>query len=344
MDMPAALEGLKRVSARIGQNLHLVQGAGGNTSIKIDDALWVKASGLWLADAAREQIFVPVDLEGARQALANHNATMPVLKRFGDMKLRPSIETSLHALMRHAVVLHVHAINSIVWAIRTDGDDALRDRLAGLTWAKLPYYRPGLPLSQAISALTAREQPDVLILGNHGLLVGGPDVETAEALMTEVERRLRLDPNPAMASDQTWLRALCAGTDYRPAASEDSHVLATSERNLKLATDGSLYPDHVVFLGPALPSLPVDMMSVAAFLATFNDRPPPVAFLVPGAGALVRRDIQPAAEAMLECLGLVINRVPASAPIRYLPRDEEIALLSWDAERYRKQLMEERAK
>lgn len=344
MDMPTALESLKQVSARIGQNLHLVQGAGGNTSIKIDDALWVKASGLWLSDALHDQIFVPVDLQGARQALANQNATMPVLTRYGEMKLRPSIETSLHALMKHPVVLHVHAINSIVWAVRTDGDDALHERLAGIAWAKLPYCRPGLPLSQAIAALTAREQPDVLILGNHGLLVGGADAEAAERLVLDIEQRLQLAPNPTMPSDQARLQGLCAGTDYRPAHAEECHALATSARNLALATAGSLYPDHVVFLGPALPSLPTELTSVGAFLATFTDRPPPVAFLVPGAGALVRRDILPAAEAMLQCLGLVINRVPASAPIRYLPHDEEIALANWDAELYRRQLTEDRQK
>lgn len=343
MELPAELEGLRAVSARIGRNLHLVQGAGGNTSIKIDDALWVKASGLWLADAESDQIFVPVDLQGARLALANDNAKMPILDRYGEMKLRPSIETSLHALMTHPVVLHVHAVNSIAWAVRTDGDDELRDRMLGLAWAKLPYCRPGLPLSQAIAALTAQGQPDVLLLGNHGLLVGGETVETAEALMHDVERRLALSSNPATLSDMARLQALCAGTDYRPASSEDCHLLATSARHLKLATGGSFYPDHVVFLGPALPSLQAESRSIDDFLAEFGEHPP-VAFLVPGAGALVRQDILPAAEAMLQCLGLVINRLPLTASIRYLPREEEIALLDWDAERYRKQLTIDRQK
>ena len=343
MNMPAELIGLRDVSARIGANMHLVQGAGGNTSIKIADALWVKASGLWLSDAQRDDIFVAVDLAGARQALANQNSVMPVLTNQGPAKLRPSIETSLHALMAHKVVLHVHAVNTIAWAVRTDGDTALSEKLTGLSWAKLPYHRPGLPLSQAIAALTADKQPDVLILGNHGLLVGGPDVAAAEALMQIIEQRLQLTPRAATPADIARLEALCAGTDYRPAVSENSHMLATDSHNLAVATAGSLYPDHVVFLGPALPQMPSGM-TVPAYIATFQDRPAPVAFLVPGAGALVRKDITRAAEAMLECLGLVISRLPIAAPIRYLPQDEEMALLDWDAERYRKQLTDDRKK
>lgn len=344
MNTPAALDDLRHVSARIGQNVRLVQGAGGNTSIKIDNVLWVKASGLWLADAEREQIFVAVDLNGARQALADKSSAMPLVAGQRETKLRPSIETSLHALMTHRVVLHVHGVNTIVWAVRADGEEVLQKRLAGLSWAKLPYYRPGLPLSQAIAALTARQQPDILILGNHGLLVGGTDTVAAEALMLEVEQRLELPPRAATTADFARLNALCAGTDYRPANFADCHVLATDQHNLKLAIAGSLYPDHVVFLGPALPSLPADMSSIPAFLASFTNSPAPVAFLVPDAGAIVRQDISPAAEAMLQCLGLVINRVPLSAPIRYMPRDEELALLNWDAERYRKQLTAARQK
>ena len=43
-------------SARIGADPALVQGAGGNTSLKRDGVLWVKASGTWLRDAERRAI------------------------------------------------------------------------------------------------------------------------------------------------------------------------------------------------------------------------------------------------------------------------------------------------
>lgn len=42
-------EALLDLSARVGADPDLVQGAGGNTSIKEGGTLWIKASGLWLA-------------------------------------------------------------------------------------------------------------------------------------------------------------------------------------------------------------------------------------------------------------------------------------------------------
>ena len=51
-----------KLSAEIGRNPLLVQGAGGNTSIKEEDLLWVKASGTWLSEATEKKTMVAVDL------------------------------------------------------------------------------------------------------------------------------------------------------------------------------------------------------------------------------------------------------------------------------------------
>jgi rhamnose utilization protein RhaD (predicted bifunctional aldolase and dehydrogenase) len=335
--MMKTLEDLRGMSARVGRDITLVQGAGGNSSVKLGDVLWVKASGAWLSDADTKDVFVPVDLPGARKALAAGNEKMPVAEGFGEIKLRASIETALHALLPHPVVLHVHAVNSIAWSVRADGAAELAARLDGLRWRSLPYHRPGLPLSQAVAEITARTPVDVLVLGNHGLVVGGSTPAEAEALVREVERRLALTPRDAKPADLAALDRACAGSDYRPAADAACHALATDAHNLAVATAGSLYPDHVVFLGPALPTLP-DHMSLGALAATAGV-PAPVALLLPGMGAVIRKDASAGAEPMLVCLGLVVTRLPIEARVRTLPQEEEQALLNWDAERYRQQLM-----
>jgi rhamnose utilization protein RhaD (predicted bifunctional aldolase and dehydrogenase) len=43
-----------------------VQIATGNTSIKVGPKLWIKASGTWLADAEKKDIFIPEDFAGIR--------------------------------------------------------------------------------------------------------------------------------------------------------------------------------------------------------------------------------------------------------------------------------------
>jgi rhamnose utilization protein RhaD (predicted bifunctional aldolase and dehydrogenase) len=223
-------------------------------------------------------------------------------------------------------------------------EEALRQRLQGLAWRQLPYRRPGLPLSQVVAEQTAKTRADVLILGNHGLLVGAESCDAAEALIDDVERRLDLPPRSAPAADLKTLERICSGTAYRPARDAVCHGLGTNLQNLAIATKGSLYPDHVVFLGPALPTLPNDG-DLAQLLrpAESQNVPPPVALLVPGAGAIIREDASAGAEAMLVCLALVVERIPETAQVRYLPALEEQALLNWDAERYRQQMMAARS-
>ena len=54
---------LKELSAKLGNDLSLIQASGGNTSIKLDGKLWVKASGKKLKNALNEDIFVSLDLK-----------------------------------------------------------------------------------------------------------------------------------------------------------------------------------------------------------------------------------------------------------------------------------------
>src|SRR5215475_11309464 len=171
MQQPSLLHELCQMSARVGKNMLLVQGAGGNSSLKDGDVLWVKASGTWLADAVTKDIFVPIALSGARAALARGDERAP-LAPGAETTLRPSIETSLHALMPHPIVLHVHSVNTIAWAVRTDAREEFARRLEGLAWRWLDYHHPGLPLASVVNHTLGQHKADVLVLGNHGLVVG----------------------------------------------------------------------------------------------------------------------------------------------------------------------------
>jgi rhamnose utilization protein RhaD (predicted bifunctional aldolase and dehydrogenase) len=103
----------------IGADPLLVQGAGGNASWKDGNTLWVKASGTWLAEAIEKNIFVPVDLPHLLTAIeSGYFSVTPRL--LGESVLRPSIETLLHALMPHRIVVHLHAIEILAHLVRDD--------------------------------------------------------------------------------------------------------------------------------------------------------------------------------------------------------------------------------
>ncbi len=321
------LDHLRTVSARVGADPLLVQAAGGNTSLKDAGVMWIKASGTWLKDAAARDIFVPLDHAAIMAALAQNDpacesCTAFVRTDLNGTGLRPSIETTVHALMPQRVVLHVHCVNTIAWAIRADAEARIAEKLEGFAWAFIPYARPGLPLAGAISA-RLRPGFDVLILGNHGLVVAADTVEAAEALLEKVVARLTRPVRPATAPDRAALEALCAGKPYRPATMDETHALATDPLALKRGEHAVFYPDHVVFLG----------VGVAT---SFDGHPPLVA--LPGHGAFIHTDAKPAIEPMARCLADVMRRVEEQDPLIPLTADDIDRLVNWDAEKYRQTL------
>ena len=318
---------LRALSARVGADPLLVQAAGGNTSLKDHGVMWIKASGTWLKDAATRDIFVPLDHAAIMDALARNDPACESCVTFlrtdlNGTGLRPSIETTVHALMPQRVVLHVHCVNTIAWAIRADAEARLAEKLKDFAWAFIPYARPGLPLAAAIQS---RIKPgvDVLILGNHGLAVAAESVEEAEALLDKVVTTLTRPERPAAIPDRPALEALCAGKPYKPAMMDETHALATDSLALRHGAHAVFYPDHVVFLG----------VGVAT---DFTNDPPLVA--IPGAGVLIREDAKPAIEPMGRCLADVMRRVEEQDPLVPLTADDIDRLVNWDAEKYRQTL------
>ena len=328
---PPACQALAQVSARLGQDALLVQAAGGNTSVKDGDTLWVKASGLWLRDALQRPCFVPVRLSQVRERIAQGLAdpvSGTLIDSLAPAGLRPSIETTLHALMPHAVVLHVHAVDAIAWAVRPDRSDALKHRLNGLAWAEVPYVRPGLPLTRAVAELTAQRPVDVLLMANHGLVVGGTDLPSAEALLRDVVQRLACQVRAAPAPALAQLQSLAAGTDWRLPNELEPHAIATDALNLRRARQGVLYPDHVVFLGSDL----------ATGEAALRSAEPAPCVALPGLGLLVHPSLSEAGLAMLRCWAEVLQRLPVEVEPQYLDPAEVQGLANWDAEKFRRQL------
>lgn len=323
MDLPTDFLALCR---RIGADPLLIQGPGGNTSIKLGGVMWIKASGTELADAGARQIFVAVDPEKARSEIdgaGDGTCRAALLDPKGP--LRPSIETTFHALLPQRFVVHVHSIATIGHATSAEGQARLVERLAGLDWIWVPYVKPGVPLTQGIREVTGGRAPKVIVLENHGLIVAGETVEEVAALLEAVEARLKL---PVLVRPHA--REDLPAVDGWASVPEVA-TLALDPRMRARATAGSYYPDHVVFLGPAL--------RVVGFEALREDREDlPPAVICEDRGVYLKADATPAQRAMLRCLYDVLGRIPSSWTLKPIGLDDEAALLDWDAEKYRQAL------
>ncbi|NRQ15491.1 class II aldolase/adducin family protein [Ensifer sesbaniae] len=336
-------EALLDLSARVGSDPLLVQGAGGNTSIKEGGTLWIKASGLWLAQARQRDVMVPVALDPLLDALerddpATEKAQDFVIAERNPSGLRPSIETTVHALMPQKVVVHVHCVETIATAVQTNGAAIAAERLAGFPHVFVPYARPGLPLAKAISE-RLEDNTSVLVLGNHGLVVAAETVADAASLLTDITRRLAGPRRQAPTADLAALSRLAVDSDYRLPEDPFLHAVAADLDSCRLAAGGSLYPDHVIFLGRGVVvAAPSDTaLSIEAKRRAAGESLPPL-LLFPGKGVLVQKEVSAGALAMARCLADVTARIPADARLRYLTEAENAELLGWDAEKYRQQL------
>ena len=252
--------------------------------------------------------------------------------------LRPSIETSLHAVIPQRVVVHVHSIATIARAIRSDAKADLAAALAPFDWAFVPYVKPGANLARAVAERLG-PATDVVVLGNHGLIVAAETVAGADALLARVEDALAAPPRPWRWPDAAALRdALGAGYAV-PEEDAPLHQLALDPETAARATAGSLYPDHVIFCGAGATALaPGETADAARARAEAAGLPAPVFLIVPGAGCLIRTDASEGAKALARCLADVLVRVPDGAALSYLSEAQTLELLDWDAEKYRQAL------
>lgn len=336
---PSDLQTLREFSAAIGVDPLIIQAAGGNTSIKQGAVMWIKASGTLLADARAKDIFVPVDLPGMQTAIAEHHPHADQPTEFAlQGSLRPSIETSLHAVFSQRIVVHVHCVNTLAIVIRPDAQAVLADRLQGFDWAFVPYAKPGAQLANLV-AKALGSKTDVMLLGNHGLIVAAETVQAAQALLTRTITALKASARARRAPDLVALAGYMTPDFIVLPGDHPAHQVAMSDDLIAAAGAGSLYPDHVIFLGIGVTLLARgETVSLAAARREAAGLTPPLLVLVPGAGALMRADATPGALALARCLGDVLLRLPVGVAVQTLTPEQNGDLLNWDAEKYRQAL------
>jgi len=332
---------LRDLSARVGSDPLLVQASNGNTSIKLDGIVWIKASGKWLAHAMQEEMFLPLELAEVKESIQKNTEIVP---RFAQKHgLRPSIETPMHAILRHRVVIHVHSINALAWAIRLDGPDQLRAHLTGLHWQWIPYVTSGIPLAREIEkAVASAPETDVLMLGNHGLVVCGQDCQAAEKLLREVERRLAIAPRRFKKPDVTVLALIARSSRWRFPDVHSLHALGTDAVSREILKGGVLYPCQAIFLGQTMPLL-APAIVISKFVEPLNgkDKTPPFV-AVEGSGVMLHERMTDSERATLIGLVQVTLRTEESARLRYLNEVEVANVLSKGAHG-RKAVMVEKA-
>jgi NAD(P)-dependent dehydrogenase (short-subunit alcohol dehydrogenase family)/rhamnose utilization protein RhaD (predicted bifunctional aldolase and dehydrogenase) len=193
--MDQALADLIKISQAVGGDTALVQGGGGNTSVKTADGthMYIKASGTAIKDLSESRgwrrlrvasVCTILDDESLAK-LGETDREDEIARRLRlcceddvESGARPSVEAHLHAALDRCVV-HLHPIAVEAYVCAKHGRAALEKLFAGRKLPPLwvPMADPGYMLALTVRRLVNRyaeqhgQRPSALFLEQHGLFV-----------------------------------------------------------------------------------------------------------------------------------------------------------------------------
>ena len=220
----------------IGVNWYLCQATGGNTSIKHNNRLFIKASGKKLSDTLNNKKNVFVYLDDTKSSL------------------KPSMEFGMHENLNSKFVFHYHPINAILCSILKQSN-ALKKILKSknITTINIEYIEPGELLSSFIKEKISKlnSQPELIILDNHGVVISNNNLERIYKIINILE-------------DATFelLKNIGVNVDYlnliwsKSFIDKETTSLKISEKLYdyfclglrKLNKDSFFFPDQIVYL------------------------------------------------------------------------------------------------
>ena len=331
-DELSELNKLNVLSYNMGQNKKLIQGPGGNTSIKIGKKLFVKASGKRLDNSLYENIFIPLDLEYVLNIFENNKKLSDdtELKTLIKTNLKPSIETFLHALMPFKFVLHSHPLDIIAATAMDDFKKKFEYILKDILWDLISYQRPGYPIAESINESLNNQKSNVLFLANHGLIIGADDIKEAEKIQKYILEKLKILPRKITTPNKKALKEIASKIPQSKLPNADIiHTLGCDPISFKLSKKNPLYPDHIVFCGYKPKIFNKDKYS----LDEFKNCP---YFIVPDVGVLLLEEKSELLEIMLETQSEIFLRLDINKRISFLSNKDCQDLNNWEAEKYRK--------
>jgi len=336
-----------KYSKEIGSDATMVHAAGGNTSIKLDDTMWVKASGKWLMNSQTEELMVPISISKIKTFLENNNSIESDLQKSIDLSLspkglRPSVEAPIHAVLDFKFVFHTHDININALAVQKNSQQIFEKALSGLNWKFVPYVKPGIELSRQLLAIKSHTD-NIFILENHGLVICAHNLNEIKKLIAEVRLRLKIKINKPLIIDQEHLihsKINLKNSGYSFCNDKFINNLAFYQPWIEKLSKGVVLPDFLIFLGPNFVVLNHNDKDLLDKLKKLSDVPLPFnsCVILANNGVLIRDDALKGTIEIAQSVYELMCRIPDTADLKYLNEKQTGELINWEAEHYRQKL------
>ncbi len=254
-------------SRLLGQNQDLVLHGGGNTSVKIDDLLYVKGSGWDLATIEKEG-FAGVDLSTLKEMAKREKLTDTDMVNEQKAAMidksapNPSIEAILHAIIPFKYVDHTHA-DAVVTISNTPHGKQLLEKIYGKNMLIIDYVMPGFILAKTIYNQTKEidwSKLDGIILLHHGVFSFDDDAKISYEKMIKIVQKATdfLNENSDISCDdkndikelesfKNTISKLRKTNIYPTALNTPQAYCFSKLENVKdIINNGPLTPEHVI--------------------------------------------------------------------------------------------------
>ena len=276
-----SLNELIQMSNFYGANHEFVLAGGGNTSYKENGILYIKGSGVSLADIT-EDGFVKMDLKSLEQMWDKDYGgdislseklvlrDMTFAKMLGEEHKRPSVETLLHQMLPFKLVLHTHPalVNGLTCG--RDGEK-MAAKLFGNTALFMRATKPGYILAKAARAEVERFKekngfvPQVIFMQNHGVFFGADSLSQMNSVVDKTMSTLKkaavkeadfTDKTDKADIDSAVKTAVYLRTAYKMSEGISSCNFKVNNQILEFIRDKNSFekylakpftPDHIVY-------------------------------------------------------------------------------------------------
>lgn len=290
------LEDFVKLSKYAGERFDLIQGGGGNSSVKLGrDIMLVKASGFMLSEVEADKGWVRVCypqvlsilkykkiLKESSRRKREKMAGALLEKACRDSVKKPSIETFLHALLNYPYVLHTHPLVVNALTCRRDWRKILARLFSAEEVAYLDYGAPGIELALGLDAHLKgyQKMPQAIFMQNHGLIVAhnevGKLIEAMENILKRIESYLKIDLEKYKTANKVsaFINSL-KQTHLISCMSFDEDLNSFLKTDKKLLLSSPFCPDGLVYCGESpleINSL-ADTQSLKGYYAKFSMLP-----------------------------------------------------------------------
>jgi len=200
-----SLTTIRDLSNRYGADPSFVLAGGGNTSYKDEKYLYVKPSGVALAEI-RESDFVRMERETIRKVFSlsgyadnvEREAMVTKLMAFAaadSAARRPSVEAPLHELMPFTYIVHLHPAMVNGLTCSKNGKKECGRLFPDALW--IPETDPGFILAKTVYDASVQYEKEhgkpvsMIFLQNHGVFVGGNTAQEIDAAYGRIMSTLR---------------------------------------------------------------------------------------------------------------------------------------------------------